>query len=93
METEIGVIPNTDVVEDVEDTQSDAWIARNRPKGRQGAWDRFFDRYLRWTYRFAYYHLNENHTDAEDLCSDILLAATQSIKRYDPQRAATMSGR
>lgn len=88
METKTGVILDNDVMEDVENTQSDAWIARSIAKGDKDAWDRFFDRYFRWTYRFAYYHLKENHTDAEDLCSDILLAVAQSIKGYDPSKGS-----
>lgn len=67
---------------------SDADIAKQIANGDTQAWNQFFTRYSVWVYRFAYYHLNRNHADAEDLCSDILLAAAKSIHNYDPVRGS-----
>ncbi|MHB1000020.1 MAG: sigma factor [Armatimonadota bacterium] len=39
-----------------------------------------------WAYRFVFYHLGGNRADAEDLCSDILMTAARSIKKYDATR-------
>ncbi|OFX15936.1 MAG: hypothetical protein A2Z18_00010 [Armatimonadetes bacterium RBG_16_58_9] len=47
-----------------------------------------FDRFSTWTYRFAYYHLGKNSSDAEDLCSDILIAAMRSIDTSDVTRGS-----
>ena len=55
-------------------------------EGDTDAWDRFFDQYSPWVYRFAYTHLNGNHADAEDLCSDIMLTAAKSIGKFDAGR-------
>lgn len=65
---------------------ADGILARNMSKGDAHAWDSFFDRYSQWTYRFAYHHLNRNHADAEDLCSDIMMTAAGSIRKYDATR-------
>lgn len=64
----------------------DEALARAIAAGDTDAWDRFFDRYSPWVYRFAYAHLNGNHADAEDLCSDVMLTAAKSIGKFDPQR-------
>lgn len=61
-------------------------LARSIAAGDTEAWDRFFDQYSPWVYRFAYAHLNGNHADAEDLCSDIMLTAAKSISKFDPGR-------
>jgi len=65
---------------------SDAGLARRILEGDKNAWGKFFDRYSHWTYRFAYWHLNRNRADAEDLCSDIMLSAAKDIVRFDPNR-------
>lgn len=67
-------------------TTTDRALAHNIAAGDTDAWNRFFDRYSSWTYRFAYRHLNGNSADAEDLCSDILLTAAKSVKSFDPGR-------
>lgn len=61
-------------------------LARMIAAGDTDAWDRFFDRYSPWVYRFAYAHLSGNRADAEDLCSDIMLTAAKSIGKFDPKR-------
>lgn len=69
------------------DTMSiDEALALSIAAGDTDAWDRFFDRYSSWVYRFAYHHLNGNHADAEDLCSDIIITASKSISKFDPER-------
>lgn len=65
---------------------SDESLARAVVGGDLDAWDAFFDRFLPWTYRFAFYHLRMNHADAEDLCSDILETGAKSIGKYDATR-------
>lgn len=65
---------------------SDQALARRIAAGDVGAWDRFFERFFAWAYRFAYHHLDANHADAEDLCSDILMTAARHIKRFDASR-------
>lgn len=64
----------------------DTIAARRIAAGDVAAWGAFFERYAPWAYRFAYHHLAENHADAEDLCSDIMMTAAQSIGRYDGRR-------
>lgn len=64
----------------------DAAMARRIASGDVAAWGAFFDQYSPWAYRFACWHLNGNHADAEDLCSDILTTAAQAIKGFDPRR-------
>ncbi len=64
----------------------DAAIAHRIAGGDVAAWGAFFERYAPWAYRFAYHHLDGNHADAEDLCSDIMMVAAQSIGRYDSRR-------
>jgi len=65
---------------------SDAALAKRIAAGDVAAWQMFFDQYSPWAYRFAYHHLGGNHADAEDLCSDILMTAARSVKRYDTRR-------
>jgi RNA polymerase sigma-70 factor (ECF subfamily) len=74
--------------ERVESSEYDAVLARRIVDGDLDAWDRFFDRFSTWAYRFAYYHLNRNHADAEDLCSDILVTAARSMHTYNPSRGS-----
>lgn len=69
-------------------TDSDKFLAKAVAQGDKDAWSRFFDRFLPWTYRFAYYHLGMNCADAEDLCSDILELAARSIGKYDATRGS-----
>lgn len=69
-------------------TDSDSELARLIADGDVEAWDRFFDRYSGWAYRFSYCHLNRNHADAEDLCSDILMVAAGSIDKFDVTRGS-----
>ncbi|MBE9566795.1 MAG: RNA polymerase sigma factor, partial [Proteobacteria bacterium] len=64
----------------------DAALARRIAERDVAAWETIFDQYAPWAYRFAYHHLNGNHADAEDLCSDILMTAARSIKHFDPRR-------
>lgn len=64
----------------------DAIVARRIAAGDTAAWEGFFGRYAPWAYRFAYHHLDGNHADAQDLCSDIMMAAARSIGRYDGRR-------
>lgn len=65
---------------------TDGAMARRIAAGDVDAWDRFFDRFSPWAYRFAYRHLDGNRADAEDLCSDILLMAARSIGKFDESR-------
>lgn len=65
---------------------SDQALASRIAAGDADAWDRFFDRYSAWAYRFAYRHLGGNRADAEDLCSDILMTAARCIKQFDSAR-------
>lgn len=71
---------------EVDPEDADEALARAVAQGDTDAWDRFFDRYSSWAYRFAYHHLDRNHADAEDLCGDVLLTAAQSIHRFDARR-------
>lgn len=66
----------------------DAEVARRIAAGNTDEWDRFFDRYSPWAYNFAYRHLDCNHADAEDLCSDIMMSAARSIRKYDADRGS-----
>lgn len=63
--------------------KADAALARRISSGDVVAWETFFEQYAPWAYRFAYHHLDSNHADAEDLCSDILMVAARAIKGYD----------
>jgi RNA polymerase sigma-70 factor (ECF subfamily) len=72
--------------ESAEQRDTDVDLVRAMSDGEPDAWDRFFERFLPWAYRFAYYHLRENRADAEDLSSDILLTAARSIKKYNATR-------
>lgn len=65
---------------------ADRELAGKIAAGDPDAWDRFFDRYSRWVYRFAYSHLDGNKADAEDLCSDIMMTAARSIRGFDSSR-------
>lgn len=69
-----------------EPEEQDQVMANAMAEGDHDAWNRFFDRFSSWTYRFAYYHLNRNHADAEDLCSDIMLTAAREIRKFDITR-------
>lgn len=64
----------------------DGVLARRIAAGDVQAWDQFYAKYFNWAYRFAYWHLNGRHADAEDLCCDILMAAAQSIGGFDARR-------
>lgn len=75
-----GIEDKTDV------TDTGEVMARMIAAGDLDAWDRFFDQFSSWVYRFAYTHLNGNRADAEDLCSDIMLTAAKSIGKFDPER-------
>jgi RNA polymerase sigma-70 factor, ECF subfamily len=61
---------------------ADEALVRRIVSGDSYAWEQFFNRYFAWTYRFAFIHLNSNRADAEDLCSDILMAAVKSTKQF-----------
>jgi RNA polymerase sigma-70 factor (ECF subfamily) len=88
MDCEISVSRRIPITQDESATESDKATARAICMGDTSAWDEFFDRYSSWVYRFAYHHLGGNHADAEDLCSDILMAAAGSIKTYDATRGS-----
>lgn len=88
MDQEIGLQKEWVSVEIWDGNSSDADIAGSIVDGDTQAWNRFFNRYSAWVYRFSYYHLNKNHADAEDLSSDILLAAARSMHTYDPLRGS-----
>jgi RNA polymerase sigma-70 factor (ECF subfamily) len=62
---------------------TDQALATAVASGDRQAWERFFDVYGDWAYRFSYSHLGGNRADAEDLCSDIMMTAACSIKRFD----------
>jgi len=64
----------------------DQTLASAIASGDVRAWERFFDLYAPWAYRFAYRHLEGNRADAEDLCSDIMTAAARSMRRFDARR-------
>lgn len=86
MEIEAALCRKQGIVESVSDAGSDQALARKIAAGDLDAWDRFFDRYSSWSYSFAYRHLNSNHADAQDLCSDIMLTAAKSIGSFDFKR-------
>jgi RNA polymerase sigma-70 factor (ECF subfamily) len=65
---------------------ADQALARRIAAGDVDAWDRFFERYAVWAYRFAYRHLGGNHADAQDLCSEIMMTAARSIRQFDASR-------
>jgi len=71
-----------------EPANPDDMLAKAVAGGDTDAWERLFDRFLHWAYRFAYYHLGQNKADAEDLCSDILHAAARSIGGYNANRGS-----
>lgn len=75
-------------VEEPDILQSDEGLARSIAAGDTTAWGLFYDRYSTWVFRFAYHHLNRNHADAEDLCSDILMTAAGSIGEFDATRGS-----
>ena len=84
IEVNLGQLQNVHQIE--EQIEQDNDLARRIAGGDADAWDMFFDRYSAWIYRFAYYHLDRNCSDAEDLCSDILMTAAKSIGKFDPRR-------
>lgn len=86
MEIDLTLSREHGVEEEAEGTDTRETLARNIATGDTDAWDRFFDRFSPWVYRFAYTHLNGNSADAEDLCSDIMLTAVKSIGKFDPAR-------
>ncbi len=86
LETEVTVSRRNGTAATADTIDTDDVLARRIAAGDVDAWDRFFDRYSSWTYRFAYTHLNGNRADAEDLCSDIILTAAKSIGKFDPDR-------
>ena len=86
MEIEVTLNRQHGIERQAEVTDTGEALARMIAAGDTEAWDRFFDRYSSWVYRFAYAHLNGNRADAEDLCSDIMLTAAKSISKFDPVR-------
>lgn len=82
LDQQAGIADSTDLL------NNDQALARAIAGGDTNAWDRFFDRYSPWAYRFAYRHLNGNHADAQDLCSDIMMTAAKSIGKFDPKRGS-----
>jgi RNA polymerase sigma-70 factor (ECF subfamily) len=88
MQHEIGTWVRNMAVAKLETPDCDTALARRISGGDVQAWDEFFNRYSGWAYRFAYGHLNGNHADAEDLCSDILMVAAGSIGKYDATRGS-----
>jgi RNA polymerase sigma-70 factor (ECF subfamily) len=68
--------------------QRDADLARRIARGDLLAWEAFFHQYAPWAYRFAYHHLSANQADAEDLCSEIMMAAARAIGGYNPGRGS-----
>ena len=75
-------------MDEVSPAKSDQALAKAVASGDPSAVHALFDRFSSWTYRFAYYHLSRNSVDAEDLCSDILLAAMRSINTFDVTRGS-----
>lgn len=78
-----------------EEARADAELAQCAAEGDTDCWNRLFDRFAPWAYRFALAHLDRNHADAQDLCADIMLTAASGIGRYNPRRGsldAWMSG-
>jgi RNA polymerase sigma-70 factor (ECF subfamily) len=71
-----------------EQMDPEASLAGRIAAGDSEAWARFFDHYFTWAYQFAHRHLDGNPGDAEDLCSDILLSAAQSMHSFDPRRGS-----
>jgi RNA polymerase sigma-70 factor, ECF subfamily len=65
---------------------SDIELARFVLNGDKNAWEMFYVRYSNWCYRFAYWHLNANLADAEDLCSEILIEAARNIGSYQASK-------
>lgn len=68
------------------EADSDKLMAARIAGGDKAAWGWFFDHYSPWAYRYAYWSLNQNKADAEDLCSDIMLSAAKSIGTFDSRR-------
>ena len=67
--------------DDPEQAQARLIVAGDVP-----AWERFFEVYAPWAYRFSHQHLAGNRAEAEDLCSEIMMAAARSIKGFDCRR-------
>ncbi|MHB0997946.1 MAG: RNA polymerase sigma factor [Armatimonadota bacterium] len=88
MDYELSLGRQSVLKDDENSVDQDQALVKAMSDGDRNAWNSFFDRFSGWTYRFAYYHLNRNHADAEDLCSDILLAAVRDIKKYDATRGS-----
>lgn len=65
---------------------SDLALVSKMLTGNGEAWTDFYQRYLVWIYRFAYYNLGRRHADAEDLCSEILMTAAKGISNFDSKR-------
>jgi len=89
VDCEIAAAQQADLSEHLPPSQAsaeDERLAQRIAAGEVAAWDRFFNRFFPWTYRFAYHHLGANHADAEDLCSDILMTAARCIKQFDGAR-------
>lgn len=86
METQVIVVGRRHTTQIADTENQDQELATRIAVGDTDAWDRFFDRFSPWAYRFAYRHLNNNRADAEDLCSDIILTAAKSIGKYDASR-------
>ena len=86
MEIEVTLDQQPGFAKSMDIVDSDEALARRIAKGDTDAWDRFFDRYSPWAYRFAYRHLRGNNADAEDLCSDIMLTAAKSVGTFDRER-------
>ena len=71
---------------DASPAEGEAELARAIIRGDGEAWERFFDTYCPWAYRFAHHHLGGSRADAEDLCSDIMMAAARSLRGFDSRR-------
>lgn len=64
-------------------SEPDHLLADRMVKGERRAWQAFYSQHLDWLYRFVCYQVEENREDAEDVTSEIMLAAVNSIERYD----------
>jgi RNA polymerase sigma-70 factor (ECF subfamily) len=67
---------------------ADDALANRISSGDTESWQTFFGRFSTWTYRFAHFHLRASRADAEDLTSEILLTAVQSIRQFDSRRGS-----
>ena len=74
------------MISDETSVKTDQTLAKAISSGDSDAVNTFFSRFSTWTYRFAYYHLDKNSADAEDLCSEILMSAIRSINTFDATR-------